>query len=221
MCPGPGSSSTLSPASSLLSGSSPCSTQGSLPRLCRGRGGWRLLLQRRKHSSPCDSAEQAEASAPSLRQWVLHGVALGAAGHAGAPHGRRGGPQCAWPRLGRGMGREEPPCPMSCSHSLWSCLSPQGVAAGGCGCRTAEDSLIASPASPPAPPRHRAVGAPSQRTPSCGSFPGWASPGYFGKLGLPSGGVSWQGSAEWDSTRAMGSCRGRRGAGLQPGPRWG
>lgn len=118
------------------------------------------------------------------------------------------------PQLGSGTGQEQPPCSASCSHSFWSCLSPQGVAAGRCGCRTAEDSLIASPASPPAPPRRRAVGAPSQRTLSCGSFPGWASPGYFGKLGLPSGGVSWQGSAERDSTRAMGSCWDRQGAGL-------
>lgn len=80
------------------------STQGSLPRLCRGRGGWRLLLQRRKHISPCDNAEQAEASAPSLGQWVLHGVALGAAGRAGAPHGCRGGPHCPQPPAGKWNG---------------------------------------------------------------------------------------------------------------------
>lgn len=61
-----------------------------------------------------------------------------------------------WP--GRGTGREEPPCPGSRSHRLWSCLS-QGIVAGGCGCRAAEDILSASPGSPPATLQCRAVGA--------------------------------------------------------------
>ena len=50
-------------------------------------------------------------------------------------------PSVPVPWSGRGMGREEPPCPGSCSHRLGSCLS-QGIVAGDVGAGQLRTSFL-------------------------------------------------------------------------------